>query len=197
MTTKSDVDKLINMLTSYFVQGPPVRKLPEWWTDFKQAYAQKYQPVLQKCDGDMNVDRVKTPAIVDGKPNVKIHTPIKLQINGDTHESGCISNHLQQNTVSCEALDRGSIILTDIYVYPIKSCGGMRTENWVTGSKGLLYDREWMVVTPAGVCLTQKREPRLCLIRPSIDLNSRLLILHFSGELNICYHIDTFSYTSY
>lgn len=189
MTTKSDVDKLINMLTSYFVQGPPVRKLPEWWTDFKHAYTQKYQSVLQKCDGLLNVDRVKTPTNVNGRPNLRIHAPIKLQTNADTHESGCISNHIQLNAMSRETLHRNSNTLTDIYVYPIKSCGGMRTDSWVTGSKGLLYDREWMVVTPAGVCLTQKREPKLCLIRPSIDLSSRLLILHFSGELHIVFSI--------
>lgn len=189
MTTKSDVDKLINMLTSYFVQSPPVRKLPEWWPDFKEAYTQKYQSVLQKYDGLRNVDRVKTPTIVDGRP--------KLQINGDAHESGCISNYLQLNTMPHETSDRSSITVTDIYVYPLKSCGGMRTDSWVTGSKGLLYDREWMVVTAAGVCLTQKRGPKLCLIQPSIDLNSRLLILQFPGELHIVFSIDIFSFTSY
>lgn len=162
MTMKHDVDKLINVLTSYFVQGSTVKKLPEWWPGFQQAYAQKYHSVLGKCDGPTNVDSIKTPAILDVRQNFKIPSPI--------------------NKVSHGTLDRNSITLTDIYVYPVKSCGAMRLESWVIGSRGFLYDREWMVVTPAGVCLTQKQDTKLCLIQPSIDLSMRLLILQFPGK---------------
>jgi molybdenum cofactor sulfurtransferase len=173
MTMKHDVDKLINMLTSYFVQGSPVRKLPEWWPGFQKAYAQKYQSVLGKCNGPINVDSVKTPAILNVRQTFKMPSPINIMSQG--------------------MLDRNSIMLTDIYVYPVKSCGAMRMESCVIGSRGFLYDREWMVVTPAGVCLTQKQDTKLCLIQPSIDLSRRLLILQFPGKS----HSTAYLYTCY
>lgn len=171
MTMKHDVDKLINMLTSYFVQGLPVRKLPEWWPAFQQSCAQKYKSVQGKCDGLLSLDSIKGPAIADIRQKFEVPSPIAI--------------------TSRATLDRNSITLTDIYVYPVKSCGAMHMESWVIGPRGFLYDREWMVVTPAGVCLTQKQDTKLCLIQPSIDLSSRLLFLHFPGKSQITEYLCT------
>lgn len=47
--------------------------------------------------------------------------------------------------------------LSAMIVYPIKSCGAFDiTGPWEIGNHGLLYDREWMVVNPAGAGLNQK-----------------------------------------
>uniref|UniRef100_A0A8C2X997 Molybdenum cofactor sulfurase n=1 Tax=Cyclopterus lumpus TaxID=8103 RepID=A0A8C2X997_CYCLU len=71
--------------------------------------------------------------------------------------------------------------LTNIYIYPIKSCGAYEVHDWPVGPLGLLYDRGWMVVNGNGVCLSQKREPRLCLVRPQVHLPSNKLLLRASG----------------
>nr|XP_020455543.1 molybdenum cofactor sulfurase-like isoform X2 [Monopterus albus] len=71
--------------------------------------------------------------------------------------------------------------LTNIYIYPIKSCGAYEVHDWPLGPLGLLYDRGWMVVNGNGVCLSQKRETRLCLIRPQVHLASNKLLLQASG----------------
>ncbi|XP_070833976.1 molybdenum cofactor sulfurase [Chaetodon trifascialis] len=71
--------------------------------------------------------------------------------------------------------------LTNIYIYPIKSCGAHEVHNWPVGQQGLLYDRGWMVVNGNSVCLSQKRAPRLCLIRPQVHLPSNKLLLQASG----------------
>ncbi|KAM3605669.1 uncharacterized protein V6R79_002657 [Siganus canaliculatus] len=71
--------------------------------------------------------------------------------------------------------------LTNIYIYPIKSCGAFEVHDWPLGPAGLLYDRGWMVVNENNVCLSQKREPRLCLIRPQVHLASNKLLLQASG----------------
>ncbi|XP_062852171.1 molybdenum cofactor sulfurase isoform X2 [Trichomycterus rosablanca] len=71
--------------------------------------------------------------------------------------------------------------LTNIFVYPIKSCAAFEVTEWPLGPQGLLYDRMWMVVNENGVCLSQKQEPKLCLIHPHICLNSNTLRLHASG----------------
>ncbi|XP_005112843.2 molybdenum cofactor sulfurase [Aplysia californica] len=49
------------------------------------------------------------------------------------------------------------------------------------GTKGLLYDREWILVSDTGVTIGQKREPRICLLCPEINLHTRKLILSFPG----------------
>ncbi|XP_029963045.1 molybdenum cofactor sulfurase isoform X2 [Salarias fasciatus] len=75
----------------------------------------------------------------------------------------------------------GAYTLTGIYIYPIKSCGACEVHDWPLGPQGLLYDRGWMVVNGNGVCLSQKREPRLCLVRPQVRLSSNRLLLQASG----------------
>jgi uncharacterized protein YcbX len=52
-----------------------------------------------------------------------------------------------------------------LYVYPLKGAGGISVESWPVGGLGLQYDRRWMLVTPAGMFLTQRDFPRLCLVR--------------------------------
>ncbi|XP_029691302.1 molybdenum cofactor sulfurase isoform X3 [Takifugu rubripes] len=53
--------------------------------------------------------------------------------------------------------------------------------NWPVGPHGLLYDRCWMVVNRNGVCLSQKREPSLCLVQPQVHLSSNKLLLQAPG----------------
>ncbi|XP_018416165.1 PREDICTED: molybdenum cofactor sulfurase [Nanorana parkeri] len=73
------------------------------------------------------------------------------------------------------------ITLSHIYLYPIKSCGAFQVSQWPVVEQGLLFDRNWMVVNENGVCLSQKQEPKLCLIRPSIDLIKNIMIIHAHG----------------
>ncbi|KAG0729488.1 Molybdenum cofactor sulfurase [Chionoecetes opilio] len=72
--------------------------------------------------------------------------------------------------------------LTDIVVYPVKSCAGVRMGAWRLGGGGLWLDRRWMVVTAAGATITQKRLPRMALITPRIDLELGEMVLSYEGE---------------
>ncbi|TNN44555.1 Molybdenum cofactor sulfurase [Liparis tanakae] len=71
--------------------------------------------------------------------------------------------------------------LTNIYIYPVKSCAAFEVQDWPLGPLGLLHDRGWMVVNGNGVCLSQKRETRLCLVRPRVLLPSNELLLQAPG----------------
>jgi uncharacterized protein YcbX len=62
-----------------------------------------------------------------------------------------------------------TLTVTDIYIYPIKSCRGIRLPAAELDTWGLQYDRNWMVVTPAGKFLTQRDVPRLALIETAIE----------------------------
>lgn len=65
--------------------------------------------------------------------------------------------------------------LEGIWVYPIKSCGGVGVREWPLGPNGLLLDREWALVGDDGNVLTQKGLPRLALIEPRVDLQSGVM----------------------
>ncbi|XP_010149599.1 PREDICTED: molybdenum cofactor sulfurase, partial [Eurypyga helias] len=73
------------------------------------------------------------------------------------------------------------ITVINIYIYPIKSCSAFEVTEWPVGNQGLLYDRNWMVVNENGVCMTQKQEPRLCLVNPSIDLKKKVMVIQAEG----------------
>uniref|UniRef100_A0A8C3J3A5 Molybdenum cofactor sulfurase n=1 Tax=Calidris pygmaea TaxID=425635 RepID=A0A8C3J3A5_9CHAR len=73
------------------------------------------------------------------------------------------------------------ITVTNIYLYPIKSCSAFEVTEWPIGNQGLVYDRNWMVVNQNGVCMTQKQEPRLCLVNPSIDLERKIMVVQAEG----------------
>ncbi|KAM5156729.1 molybdenum cofactor sulfurase [Mantella aurantiaca] len=70
------------------------------------------------------------------------------------------------------------ITLSNIYLYPIKSCAAFQVFQWPVIEQGLLFDRNWMIVNENGVCISQKQEPKLCLIHPLIDLIQDIMIIH-------------------
>ena len=39
-----------------------------------------------------------------------------------------------------------------------------------------------MIVADTGITLGQKREPRLCLVEPAIDLELQILVLNYPGK---------------
>jgi len=71
-----------------------------------------------------------------------------------------------------------------IFVFPIKSCGAYETEEWQLESYGFQYDRNWAVFSATGVCMTQMEEPKLCLVRPYIDLQKGTMTLVYAGKSN-------------
>ncbi|RYP43651.1 hypothetical protein DL768_009804 [Monosporascus sp. mg162] len=76
------------------------------------------------------------------------------------------------------------LYVESITVYPIKSCGGYRVPKaaaWEVRPEGLAWDREWCLVhRGTGQALSQKRYPRMALIRPSIDFSSGLLRVSYT-----------------
>lgn len=73
-------------------------------------------------------------------------------------------------------------------VYPIKSCAGFKVPqgmSWRVNREGLAWDREWCLIHQGtGVALSQKRYPRMALIRPYIDLDRGVLRVTCGGLLS-------------
>ncbi|WP_031435426.1 MOSC domain-containing protein [Methylomarinum vadi] len=58
--------------------------------------------------------------------------------------------------------------LSQIYLYPVKSLGGIRVERWPVDHRGLVYDRKWMLIDRHGRFLSQRRLPKMALIKTQL-----------------------------
>ena len=59
--------------------------------------------------------------------------------------------------------------IESLHVYPVKSCGGIALEHALLSATGLDHDREWVIVDPRDHFITQRDEPRMALLRASLD----------------------------
>src|SRR5688572_68733 len=59
--------------------------------------------------------------------------------------------------------------LTQIWIYPIKSLGGISLSSASVMEKGLQYDRRVMLVDETGTAMTQRIFPKMALFKSSID----------------------------
>lgn len=62
--------------------------------------------------------------------------------------------------------------LSEIYIYPIKSLGGIRLETVNITSRGLENDRRFMLVDEIGRFLSQREYPQLAIFKTEIEAES-------------------------
>lgn len=65
--------------------------------------------------------------------------------------------------------------VSDIYIYPVKSLAGIRMERWPVDNKGLLHDRKWMLVDADNRFLSQRRLPKMALIKTRLTEEQLIL----------------------
>lgn len=74
-----------------------------------------------------------------------------------------------------------------LMIYPIKSCSGWRIPHdtpWDVRPEGLAWDREWCLVHQGSrASLSQKRYPKMALLRPSLDCDNEVLRVRYAGAL--------------
>ncbi|KAH7494500.1 pyridoxal phosphate-dependent transferase [Fusarium oxysporum f. sp. albedinis] len=85
---------------------------------------------------------------------------------------------------SIDVPNSSALKVKTITIYPIKSCAGYSIPSgvpWEVRPEGLAWDREWCLVHHgSGHALSQKRCPKMALLRPTLDFGK--------GELSITYH---------
>jgi len=59
-----------------------------------------------------------------------------------------------------------SLVVTELWRYPVKSCRGQRLATASVEPWGLAGDRRWMIVDPGGEVVTAREHPRLVLVTP-------------------------------
>jgi uncharacterized protein YcbX len=64
-----------------------------------------------------------------------------------------------------------NLVLSEIWIYPIKSLGGIQLSKSRVYEKGLQYDRRWMLADENGTFMTQRINPLMALFKLTIDGN--------------------------
>ncbi len=67
--------------------------------------------------------------------------------------------------------------VVDLITYPVKGCAGTSVDSTHLTPAGLAHDRSFMVVDVDGVFRTQRRDPRLALVLPSVSADGSRLTL--------------------
>ncbi|XP_031275116.1 molybdenum cofactor sulfurase-like isoform X1 [Pistacia vera] len=74
-------------------------------------------------------------------------------------------------------LSASNYFIKSVTLYPIKSCAGFSVQHWPLCNTGLLHDREWLLQSPTGEILTQKKVPEMCFITTFIDLDQQIMFV--------------------
>src|SRR5215211_8304110 len=73
--------------------------------------------------------------------------------------SGTVCRDLKRTLHNAE-----NVVLSGLYVYPIKSCAGISLQSADLSATGLCHDRRWMLVDETGEFMSQRAHPRMALI---------------------------------
>ena len=68
-----------------------------------------------------------------------------------------------------------ALLIQDLFIYPIKSLGGIRLESANVEERGFQHDRRWMLVDKNGIFLTQRTHHQLALIQVEIGKTGLLV----------------------
>ncbi|AEG00619.1 MOSC domain-containing protein [Methylomonas methanica] len=79
-------------------------------------------------------------------------------------------------------------VLSQIYIYPVKSLAGIAVTEWPVDSNGLRFDRKWMLIDAQQQFLSQRSLPQMALIKPHIEGDCLILSAPNQPELELPLH---------
>ena len=80
-------------------------------------------------------------------------------------------------------------IVSELAIYPVKSCKGLALEQMFIGKKGPHMDRRWMVVDEKGVFISQRSAPKLAMVHTALD--DRFLFLSVPAKMPFMLGLNT------
>jgi len=75
--------------------------------------------------------------------------------------------------------------ISKLYIYPIKSLGGIPVNSAQVTSRGFKYDRRWMLVDGQNRFLTQREHPTMALIKVAIEADGLLVSHQLYGSIKV------------
>ena len=82
--------------------------------------------------------------------------------------------------------------LSEILVYPIKSCASVPVASVEVTRFGLKWDRRWLIVDDQGMFQTQRQIPHLAWIKPTLDENTLTLSAPSQSDIVLAIASDGF-----
>ena len=73
--------------------------------------------------------------------------------------------------------------ISQLFIYPIKSLGGISVETTLVTDRGFQYDRRYMLVDENNRFLTQREFPVMALLQTAIDGND--LLVHHKKSIDL------------
>ncbi|CAD6589689.1 MAG: hypothetical protein ASARMPRED_004172 [Alectoria sarmentosa] len=132
--------------------------------------------------------------VIAGKPTGMLRVSLGAMSNMQDVKTliGFIGEFFVDHTNVPQRAEASPIRGRELYVetltiYPIKSCGGWAIPPgilWDVRAEGLAWDREWCLVHQGTrIALSQKKFPKMALLRPSLDLDEGLLRVRIHGPV--------------
>jgi uncharacterized protein len=59
--------------------------------------------------------------------------------------------------------------VSQLFIYPIKSLGGISLKKAETTERGFRYDRRWLLINSDNEFMTQREFPQMCLLQPFVS----------------------------
>jgi len=81
-----------------------------------------------------------------------------------------------------------TIRVQSLHLYPVKSCAGVEVGEALLIETGFDLDRTWMVIDPDGQFVSQREQPRMALIQPTLKTSE--MILRAPGMLALHIALD-------
>lgn len=82
--------------------------------------------------------------------------------------------------------------ISQLYIYPVKSLGGIALQEARVTSRGLEYDRRWMLIDENNQFLSQRKYPQMALFKLELTTDGLKVIHQPSGDETIIpYHPQT------
>lgn len=73
-----------------------------------------------------------------------------------------------------------ALVVSQLFIYPVKSLGGIEVSESRVLPKGLEYDRRWMLIDEYNRFLTQRLLPKMALIKTTLEKDS--IRTHYNGS---------------
>ena len=83
-----------------------------------------------------------------------------------------------------------TLVLQEIYLYPIKSLGGISVSQALVEEKGFRYDRRWMLVDKKGDFVTQRLHPQLALLQVAFSETKLEVFSKVDPSQRIAFDLD-------
>jgi uncharacterized protein len=75
------------------------------------------------------------------------------------------------------------LVVSQLFIYPIKSLGGIAVQSACLSATGFTNDRRWMLADEQNVFLSQRTSPQMALLQPEIS-SEGLMVFHKHNRAN-------------